>query len=66
MTDKEVFTSMLDKAGVVWSKGNNQNEGEDDVVIETQTSPQNDGYNGFVAIFTFGENEQLLSTGVWE
>lgn len=59
-TDRETLRAMLDRAGVIYT------EDGLDLTVEAKAGPANEGYMGFVAVFTFDGDGSLKSVGAWE
>ena len=73
MTDKEQFTAMLKRAGVVWSESvwkvdvdEIPTPGATTVRIRAEDDTKNEGYIGFFTEFEFSFEGHLLRVGVWE
>lgn len=61
MTDRELLTAMLNRAGVAWEA-----EDPSEVTIEAGKGPKNEGYSYFIARFHFAPDGALAKVGVWE
>jgi hypothetical protein len=73
MTEKEQFTAMLTRTGVVWSESvwnihvhDVPSPGATTVLIEQGQGAKNQGYYKFFTQFEFSREGQLLRVGVWE
>jgi hypothetical protein len=70
MTDREVLTEMLTRAGVVFRETDliekHKAAGRTGIFCQEGDGPRNEGYTSFVAAFTFEPDGSLYSVGAWE
>ena len=73
MTDKEQFTTMLTRAGVIWHESEwnrDLNEaripGTTVIRINEGDGAKNQGFTNFFTDFEFSADGQLLRVGLWE
>lgn len=69
MTDREIIIGILTRAGIAWKVETEtiwRVETENDIVVESKQGPNNLGYSGFFAVFSFNPDDSLKSIGVWE
>jgi hypothetical protein len=66
MSDRQALVAMLDRAGIVWTV----REDEEDVAavleVKAKDGPKNLGYPDFISHLRFDENGSLLDWGCWE
>lgn len=71
-TDKQTFTVMLDRAGVVYrdvpdsERTTHPEPGVTHIEIKAKTGPKNDGYTDFVTYAHFDASDTLIGWSVWE
>lgn len=66
MTDLETFTAMLDRAGAPYRTEQVEPIAGGVVIVLEPGDGVVSGYNGFEAVFEFGEEGALRKIGIWE